>query len=52
MVGVIDEIQMPVKETARNPILVDTKTRAQYTLPAESQKRNGRYVYFDGFCSM
>ncbi|KAL9413062.1 hypothetical protein AB3S75_041687 [Citrus x aurantiifolia] len=42
MVGVIDEIQMPVKETARNPILVDTKTRAQYTLPAESQKRNGR----------
>ena len=52
MVGVIDEIQMPVKETARNPILVDTKTRAQCTLPAESQKRNGRYVYFDGFCSM
>lgn len=43
MVGVIDEIQMPVEETDRNPILVDTKTRARYTLPAESQKRNGRF---------
>lgn len=42
MVGVIDEIQMPLKETNRNPILVDTKTRARDTLPAESQKRNGR----------
>ncbi|KAJ0020825.1 hypothetical protein Pint_32222 [Pistacia integerrima] len=42
MVGVIDEIQMPVKETHRNPILVDTKTRVSETLPAESQRRNGR----------
>lgn len=45
MVGVIDEIRMPVKETHRNPILVDTKTRVKETLPAESQRRNGRYSY-------
>ncbi|KAL5832966.1 hypothetical protein ACOSQ3_016640 [Xanthoceras sorbifolium] len=42
MVGVIDEIQMPVKETDRNPIIVDIKTRVLETLPAASQRRNGR----------
>ncbi|KAK3206058.1 hypothetical protein Dsin_020104 [Dipteronia sinensis] len=42
MVGVIDEIQMPVNETDRNPIIVDLKTRVLETLPAESQRRNGR----------
>ena len=43
MVGVIDEIKMPVTETNRNPILVDTKTCVKDTLPAEPQRRNGRY---------
>lgn len=42
MVGVIDEIRMPVTETIRNPLLVDTKTRVKDTLPAEPQRRNGR----------
>ncbi|KAM1148982.1 hypothetical protein ACFX2B_029329 [Malus domestica] len=42
MVGVIDEIRMPVTETNRHPILVDTKTRVKDTLPAEPQRRNGR----------
>ncbi|OVA09908.1 Exonuclease V [Macleaya cordata] len=42
MVGVIDEIRLPVMETVRNPSLVDTKTRSKATLPAEPQKRNGR----------
>ncbi|TXG73896.1 hypothetical protein EZV62_002475 [Acer yangbiense] len=42
MVGVIDEIQMPVKETDINPMIVDVKTRVLETLPAESQRRNGR----------
>ena len=44
MVGVIDEIRIPATETDRNPILVDTKTRVRDTLPAEPQRRNGRYV--------
>jgi exonuclease V len=43
MVGVIDEIRMPTTESDRNPILVDTKTRVRDTLPAEPQRRNGRY---------
>ena len=42
MVGVIDEIRMPVTEIDRNPILVDTKTRVQRTLPSDPQRRNGR----------
>ncbi|XP_035541469.1 exonuclease V, chloroplastic-like, partial [Juglans regia] len=42
MVGVIDEVRMPVTESDRNPIFVDTKTRVQNTLPAEPQKRKGR----------
>ncbi|GAV62081.1 Morph_protein1 domain-containing protein [Cephalotus follicularis] len=41
MVGVIDEIRMPVNETDRSPLLVDTKTRVRDTLPAEPQRRNG-----------
>ena len=44
MVGVIDEIRMPATETDRNPMLVDTKTRVRDTLPAEPQRRNGRYA--------
>ncbi|KAL8496742.1 hypothetical protein ACS0TY_020423 [Phlomoides rotata] len=42
MVGIIDEIRMPVSEATRFPILVDTKTRVRATLPGEPQKRNGR----------
>ncbi|XP_047173259.1 exonuclease V, chloroplastic-like [Vigna umbellata] len=42
MVGVIDEIRMPLKQNDHNPILIDTKTRARDTLPAEPQRRNGR----------
>ncbi|KAF8395226.1 hypothetical protein HHK36_019168 [Tetracentron sinense] len=42
MVGVIDEIRMPVTESVRNPTLVDTKTRSQARLPSEPQRRNGR----------
>ncbi|KAI4373525.1 hypothetical protein MLD38_011644 [Melastoma candidum] len=44
MVGVIDEIRMPVvtSNDGRNPILVDTKTREKNTLPSEPQRRNGR----------
>ncbi|KAM0990957.1 hypothetical protein ACFX2C_009408 [Malus domestica] len=40
--GVIDEIRMPVTETNRNPILVDTRTRVKDTLTVEPQRRNGR----------
>lgn len=43
MVGVIDEIRMVEMDKARYPILVDTKTRVQAKLPAEPQRRNGRY---------
>ncbi|KAK9124335.1 hypothetical protein Sjap_013937 [Stephania japonica] len=42
MVGVIDEIRLHTSESIRLPLLVDTKTRARATLPAEPQKRNGR----------
>ncbi|KAG2673766.1 hypothetical protein I3760_13G105800 [Carya illinoinensis] len=42
MVGVIDEVRMPVTESDRNPKFVDTKTRVKNTLPAEPQKRKGR----------
>ncbi|KAL2328652.1 hypothetical protein Fmac_022079 [Flemingia macrophylla] len=42
IVGVIDEIRMPLTENDHNPILIDTKTRARDTLPAEPQRRNGR----------
>ncbi|KAI3895464.1 hypothetical protein MKW92_050929 [Papaver armeniacum] len=42
MVGVIDEIRMPVTDTSRNPIFVDTKTRVRATLPSGPQTRNGR----------
>ncbi|KAK9689605.1 hypothetical protein RND81_09G070900 [Saponaria officinalis] len=42
MVGVIDEIRMPLTGNERNLILVDTKTRRQPRIPAEPQRRNGR----------
>lgn len=42
MVGIIDEIRMPVSGATRLPILVDTKTRVRATLPGGPQKRNGR----------
>ncbi|XP_065866434.1 exonuclease V, chloroplastic-like [Euphorbia lathyris] len=43
LTGSVDEIRMPEAEGEnRNPILVDTKTRASNTLPSEPQKRNGR----------
>lgn len=43
MVGIIDEIQMPVDDVSSHPILVDTKTRFKPTIPSEAQKRNGRF---------
>ncbi|RCV15290.1 hypothetical protein SEVIR_3G047100v4 [Setaria viridis] len=42
MVGIIDEIQMPMDGISFQPILVDTKTRVRPTVPSEAQKRNGR----------
>ncbi|KAI4322229.1 hypothetical protein L6164_021940 [Bauhinia variegata] len=42
MVGMIDEIRMPLTENGSHPILIDTKTRARDTLPSEPQRRNGR----------
>lgn len=42
MVGVIDEIRMPLDDVSFHPILVDTKTRSKPTIPSEAQKRNGR----------
>ncbi|XVE79086.1 hypothetical protein DITRI_Ditri14bG0029200 [Diplodiscus trichospermus] len=42
LVGVIDEIRMSEKGSARGPIIVDTKTRVRDSLPAEPQRRNGR----------
>ncbi|KAB1227016.1 Exonuclease V, chloroplastic [Morella rubra] len=42
LVGMVDEVRMPVTEADRNPMLVDTKTRVQDTPPAEEQIRNGR----------
>ncbi|KAL2324192.1 hypothetical protein Fmac_023250 [Flemingia macrophylla] len=42
MVGKIDEVQMPRAKKHHNPILVETKTRFQDTVPSEAQKRNGR----------
>ncbi|KAL7264692.1 hypothetical protein ACSBR1_002619 [Camellia fascicularis] len=41
MVGVVDEIRMPVNETEKNPTLLDIKTRVQATVPSEPQRRNG-----------
>lgn len=45
MVGVIDEIRMPLTENDHNPILIDTKTRVREKLPSEPQRRNGRFAY-------
>ncbi|XWS71326.1 hypothetical protein CRYUN_Cryun03dG0128600 [Craigia yunnanensis] len=42
LVGVIDEIRMPEKESDGKPILVETKTRVRDSLPAEPQRRNQR----------
>ncbi|OAY82209.1 Exonuclease V, chloroplastic [Ananas comosus] len=42
MIGVIDEIQLPLDKAIPNPIIVDTKTRHKATLPSEAQKRNAR----------
>ena len=50
IVGVVDEIRMHVTETENNPTFVDTKTRQQATLPAEPQRRNGRYAHSCNFC--
>ncbi|KAK4358752.1 hypothetical protein RND71_020981 [Anisodus tanguticus] len=43
MVGIIDEIRMPKGQSDAYPMLVDTKTRVGASLPAEPQRRNGRY---------
>ncbi|KAL8089813.1 hypothetical protein AgCh_039327 [Apium graveolens] len=42
MVGVIDEIRMPLEGTERNLTLVETKTRSQAGFPRDPQRRNGR----------
>uniref|UniRef100_A0A2N9FGA6 Exonuclease V, chloroplastic n=1 Tax=Fagus sylvatica TaxID=28930 RepID=A0A2N9FGA6_FAGSY len=42
MVGEVDEVRMPVTETDRLPIFMETKTRVTNTLPAEPQRRKGR----------
>ncbi|ONK62441.1 uncharacterized protein A4U43_C07F3890 [Asparagus officinalis] len=42
IVGVIDEVRMPLNEASLNPILVDIKTRYKATPPTEAQKRNAR----------
>ncbi|KAF8725733.1 hypothetical protein HU200_020282 [Digitaria exilis] len=42
MIGIIDEIRMPMDSISSQPILVDTKTRVRPTFPSEAQKRNGR----------
>ncbi|KAG2624328.1 exonuclease V, chloroplastic-like [Panicum virgatum] len=42
MIGIIDEIRMPIDGISFQPILVDTKTRVRPTIPSEAQKRNGR----------
>lgn len=42
MVGVIDEIRMPVLGIDKNPTIIDTKTRVGAKLPSEPQQRNGR----------
>lgn len=44
MVGIIDELRMPVPGNDRNLILVDTKTRTHSSPPAEPQRRNGRFI--------
>lgn len=49
MVGVVDEVRMPVAESNRNPILVDTKTRVEDILPPEPQIRKGRYENYSSF---
>lgn len=46
MIGVIDEIRLPLDKAIPNPIIVDTKTRHKATLPSEAQKRNARFVLF------
>ncbi|KAG5627757.1 hypothetical protein H5410_012975, partial [Solanum commersonii] len=47
MVGVIDEIRMPEGQNDAYPMLVDTKTRVQASLPLEPQWRNGSLVADD-----
>ncbi|PIA38638.1 hypothetical protein AQUCO_02700099v1 [Aquilegia coerulea] len=42
MVGVIDEIRLPINESVQSPFLVENKTRSRDTLPAEAQKRNSK----------
>ena len=49
MVGIIDEIRMPVDGISFHPILVDTKTRFKATIPTEAQKRNGRFSFYHSF---
>uniref|UniRef100_A0A7N0R8K3 Exonuclease V n=1 Tax=Kalanchoe fedtschenkoi TaxID=63787 RepID=A0A7N0R8K3_KALFE len=42
VVGIIDELRMPLGSCDNYPTLVDTKTRKRDSLPAEPQRRNGR----------
>ncbi|CAI9105167.1 OLC1v1004029C1 [Oldenlandia corymbosa var. corymbosa] len=42
IVGIIDEVRMPLSETETYATLVDTKTRVLARLPSAPQQRNGR----------
>jgi exonuclease V len=44
MIGIIDEIRMPIDGISFQPILVDSKTRVRSTIPSEAQKGNGRFT--------
>lgn len=43
IIGIIDEMRMPLTEADKVATLVDTKTRVRATLPSEPQRRNGRF---------
>uniref|UniRef100_A0A1J3F171 Exonuclease V, chloroplastic n=1 Tax=Noccaea caerulescens TaxID=107243 RepID=A0A1J3F171_NOCCA len=45
IVGIIDEVRKATTEESSDigPLLIDTKTRVRDTLPAEPQRRNGRF---------
>jgi hypothetical protein len=52
MVGIIDELRMPVDGISFHPSLVDTKTRFKATFPSEAQKRNGRLSFIIAFLTI
>lgn len=42
LIGIIDEVRMSEQSGMKQPLLVDTKTRARAAPPSEPQKRNAR----------